>query len=145
MAAVRWVASEVEKAKRPIDHDVVRLAYQAALLRAHRNGAAVTALVARWIAGELADNRGNTLVLCSPRTTAPRTRRPAFFLYPMPIGQSTWVRCEREPQAPRKVSWVRWRIRAFTYEHVNSAIGLLAMKAADPSSSDPPLHPSNKE
>lgn len=71
-----------------------------------------------------------SLALASLMTHAAH-QRARLFLYPMPFGPEGWARRKREAQQPREVSRLRWKVRAYTYEHVNRALGLLAMKAAD--------------
>jgi hypothetical protein len=133
MEGVRWTAAELfpqrvvvtrSDAKRP------HRSYQAALGRARRNGVEPADLLARAIAAELADDRGDTArpLFKSDEHRAHQGAR--LFLYALPLGSSGYDRRKRGdgplPEPPR----IKWRAREYTARRVGGALGFLALNAA---------------
>ncbi|TAJ89443.1 hypothetical protein [Reyranella sp.] len=132
-AAVRWITNEIKAAESPTRFDdPALLDYWSALLRVHRSGIEATELLARWVSGELADDRftGEPGPRYASDTHAAH-QRARLLLYVKPLNRPAWAKCQVEPQASRGRTRLLWRTRAFAFERWNSALGLLAVKAAD--------------
>lgn len=128
-AGLRWIAGELANAERPTNHKRVHLAYEDALLRAKRSGVSPTELLARFIAGELADDRGEP----RPRYASDRHaahQRARLFLLTTPFGKQGWSRRKRELQAPREITRVTFGVREYAHQRINAALGLLALRAS---------------
>lgn len=131
--AVRWITREITAAESPSRfNDPVMLGYWAALLRVHRSGIEATELLARLIAGELADDRyiGEPGPRFASDTHAAH-QRARLLLYVHPLTRPTWAKRTIEPQGGPRGSTPRllFRTRALAYDRWNSALGLVALKA----------------
>lgn len=131
--AIRWIAKELEAAERPtrFDNQVV-LDYWSALDRVRRGGVEATELLARWIAGEVADDRytGEPGPRFASDTHAAH-QRARLQLYIRPLARRTWAKRKIEPQARHGRGRLSWRVRAYAFERWNTKLGLLALKAAE--------------
>lgn len=129
VAALRWIEQELRNAERSTTHDVAHLEYEQAILRAKRSGVDAIAFLARFVAGELADDRGREPGPRYASDTHAAHQRTTLYLYAMPLGRKGR---DREPQPPRGYgSRNRWRVRDYTWKRLNPRLGLLAMKAAE--------------
>ena len=129
--ALRLISSELAQAQRPTEHNTTRLLYQAALLRAHRNGVSATDFLARVVAAYLADDRGREVGPRFASDTHFIHQAARLFLLPKPFGREGWARRKREPQAPRETGRLTWGTRVYTFKFINGALGLLANRPAD--------------
>lgn len=127
-AGIRWVASELVSAEMPTNPRRVHLAYQSALLRARRSGVSPSEFLARVVAGELADDRGEPRPRFASDEHADH-QRARLFLMMRPFGPEGWTKRHREPQGPREVK-ISFGVRAYTFNRLREALGLLALKAA---------------
>jgi hypothetical protein len=133
MTALGWLHEELRRAERPTTHDTTHLRYAEALVRAHRRGVNAADFLARWVAGELADNR------CTgepgPRFATDvhaSHQRARLFLYSKPFGDQrrTWARRKRSAEPTSRASRIPWSVRKYAFERLNSVLGVLALRAA---------------
>lgn len=131
-AALRWITRELEAAKRPTRFDnPAALGYWSALSQVRQSGIEATELLARWIAGELADDRYTGEP--GPRfvsDTHAAHQRARLLLYTVPLAARTWAKRKVDPEGSRVRIRPTWRVRAYAFERWNSVLGLLALKAA---------------
>jgi hypothetical protein len=86
--------------------------------------------VGRWIAGELADDRGSEP---GPRYVDDKHavhQRARLYLLPRPFGPEPWARRKREQQPSPTSKRPSWGVRAYTFDRLNGALGVLALRAA---------------
>lgn len=133
LAGLRWISDELTKAENPAEHSVAYLHYAEALIRAGNHGVDPTTFLARWIAGYLADNRGREAgpFFASDEHAAAQIAR--LYLLPKPFGdqKGQWVRRKLVEQPAIVSSRLSLATRSFTYERVNAALGMLALKASE--------------
>jgi hypothetical protein len=151
-AAVRWLASELHPQGAVVsrsDPKRPHRGYAAALTRCRRNGVEPVDLLARVIAAELADDRGDAARPMFASDAHRRHQSARLFLYAIPHGAAGFSKRRREPSAiPAGESVnISFRVREYTHTRVHNALGLLACHAADElrrrmaDSSPPPTTP----
>lgn len=134
-AAVRWCASELHPQGVVVSRSDPRRphrGYAAALTRARRAGVEPTELLARAIAAELADDRGEAArpMFCDDTHRLHQGAR--LFLYELPIVTAGWARRRRDHSQPAPPAIrIRWKVREYAHRRVSAAIGLLVLRAAD--------------
>jgi hypothetical protein len=143
--ALRWIEREI-RAARDVERGVVRsygadqslarTRYLERLLRVVRNGVDAEHLLARWVAGELADDRDTDEP--SPRFASDKHaahQRARLLLTGLPFGSThheLWAKRKREKQPPaRHRSYIPYSARAHCHERWNAKLGLLAVTVAD--------------
>lgn len=132
-AAIRWIGAELAQAERPTNPDPARLVYQAALLRAHRNGVSPMDLLARVVAPYIADDRGEHVRPLFASDTHFKHQAARLFLLPAPFGsqRKLWARRKRELQASREYGRLNWRARVYTFKRLTDTLGVFALGASN--------------
>lgn len=131
--AIRWCARELYPTGvvyRRGDPRRPYKGYGAALGRARRLGVEPTELLARSIAAQLADDRGDA---SRPlfRSDAHHVHQSArMFLAALPFKSAGYARRKREHDPAPEPIRIPFRVRVYAYNRVNAAIGILAIRAA---------------
>lgn len=115
------------------DPDPSRLLYQAAMLRAHRNGVSHTDFLARVVAPYLADERGEEARPLFASDDHFRHQAARLFFLPRPFGsqRKLWAKRKRGRQAPREYGRLSWRTRVYTFRRLTDTLGVFALGASN--------------
>jgi hypothetical protein len=131
--AIRWLASEMVGPGAVARRSGPRCqrGYQAALDRCKGHGVEPLDLLARVVAADLGDDRGDAARPMFLSDDHQRHQFARLFLYAVPHHQGGFAKRRRDP-APsigRRVS-VSFQVRQFAHARVHGALGLLASYAA---------------
>ena len=131
-AGVEWCAGELLSPtphSRYADRNRPHTGYAVALARMRSRGVEPAELLSRFIAARYAREWEQVGTFKSEDHWRHQTGR--LLLLSSPIGASGWTQRQREEQGVTEPPTVGPRVRAFAFERVGAALGVLAVRSAD--------------